>query len=107
MKVRNLYIGEIRMITAIEHINISRTKYTSWLERKTLLERIKDNSNKVEDILYGGIYEIKNYSECEVSEEYATNLHQAPLISILDGYNKENISKRKLLQLFKKNCGSN
>lgn len=110
MKVRNLYIGEIRIISNIEHLDngklLSDTRYTAKLERKSILERLDSNPQKVKDILYGGIYPIKHPIHCTFGEEIAMNLDQSRIISILENYPKTKINKRKLLQLFKANSSN-
>ncbi len=109
MKVKNLYVGEIKSISNIEHVKNKKTLYedsilTVKLERTTIFLMLDEEKTTVKDLLYGGKYNIKNPVMCGIYDEFATNLDQITISEILGDYPKKHISKRKVLQLYKDYC---
>ncbi len=116
MKVRNLYFGDIRLISRVENVifycpyNPITCSYSC--ANKTLFYRI--NRKKVTDLLLGGKYLIGRPEEEKVGMEFADHLENQEIREILHqaGYYKENISKKKLFKILKqfseeKNQGGN
>ena len=110
MKVRNLYIGEIRIISEIDYNYIDDTDtYKTKLSRKSILYKL-DRKNKVRDIMYGGTYNIGfPGGNGEAGDEFASELKSGPIINLLqtNGYVRKNITKRKLLKIMATQAGKN
>ena len=106
MKIRNLYIGQLKEVVDIKYIRtdgiLCDKEVTSMLLRNTVFEKSNRDETKVKDIIYGGVYHIKRPFDCIVGESYATNLQQHLILEKIDGYNKKSISKKKLLKYISK-----
>ena len=104
MKIKNLYIGDVRMITDIRYMDSGRMicdiLYTTRFERTSIFEK---KENNVKDIIFGGKYEIKGSVDVDgkVGDEYVSDLKQHALLKIIDVNNRKTISKRKMLKLIK------
>lgn len=113
MKVSNLYIGDIGVITKIKEVPLDgsfknlfgafifETSITYRIKRHTILLKTSDKNEEVKDIIYGGKYKIKKAGDCEIGEEFVPSLEQLKLLSAIQetGYTRNNITKRKLLKI--------
>ena len=82
MKVSNLYIGDIGVITKIKEVPLDgsfknlfgafifETSITYRIKRHTILLKTSDKNEEVKDIIYGGKYKIKKAGDCEIGEEF-------------------------------------
>lgn len=102
MKIRNLYIGKIRMITKIDNYSYQESVYGTKLLRQSVLYKL-DRKNKAKDIIYGGVYTVGFHGCEEAGDEFVDDLNQQPIINFLQakGYKKNNINKRKFLRIIK------
>ena len=102
MKVKNLYVANIRMIQKIRTVNRFGEHYiiTTKPMRKTIVYR-NPNRDIVRDVLSRKKYEIGITSYSYHGEEYVDYLSRYLIDEILknNGYDKPNITKRKLLKL--------
>jgi len=113
MKISNLYIGDIGVVTRIKNVPLKgsfkqfngviifEATITHKIKRHTIFLKPNNKSNQVKDIIYGGKYKIKNPTDCKVGEEFVSNLDQLKLVSAIQetGYTKNGIAKRKLLKI--------
>ena len=101
MKISNLYVGDIYVVAKEFCFDENKDKVCqkrAIKSRRTIFQKLNKKTNKVEDLIYGGIYSISNLTCCEIGDEYADNLTQTELLNVLN-YNKKFISKKKLLNL--------
>ena len=113
MWISSLYIGDIGVVTKIKNVPlidsfkqsngdiVFETTITYKIKRHTILFKPNNENNHVKDIIYGGTYKIKKPTDCEVGEEFASNLDQLKLVSAIQetGYTKTGITKQKLLKV--------
>ena len=107
MKIRNLYIGNIKVVTErtffkYEGPFIEWYMVFSSLKRTTVLEK-KEKANKVRDIIYGGSYRLNRRLGSEVGEEFAEIVYPVTQDDKFSNYKKENISKIKVKKIFENN----
>ena len=112
MKVRNLYIGNI---SKLKNVRIE-TEYDEKIEDPRLRIRLAKrylcvnknilrtsifyksrSSSKMRDLVYGGKYPI-TYTERTATEGFE---YVSKYVSIATGFEKKNISKKKLLKMYK------
>ena len=113
MKVSNLYIGDIGVITKIKNVPLNgsfkqfngviifETTITHEIKRHTIFLKLNNENKQVKDIIYGGTYNIKKSTDCKAGEEFALNLEQLKLVSAIQetSYTRNSITKRKLLKI--------
>lgn len=102
MRVRNLYIADIRMIQHIRTVNRLGEHYT--LVTKPVKQAIvyrDPKLDKVRDVLSRKKYELGLPLERYHGQEYVVHLDHYPIHKVLEdsGYDKLDITKRKLLKL--------
>lgn len=103
MKIRNLYIGEVLMISEKsfdEKNDIDTiTNYYTTHSRNSIFYKL--DSKRAKDIVYGGIYKVGFSDDLEVGDEFIRNLKNKPVLNFLNtnNYNKNSITKRKILKL--------
>ena len=102
MKVKNLYVGDIKKTQYIRTVNRLGEHYT--VATRQIGQAIvykKENAQEAKDVMSRKKYSIglpfKKYN----GEDYIVHLDHYPIYKILksSGYNKQNITKRKLLKL--------
>lgn len=102
MKVKNLYVADIRMIQHLRTVNRLGEHYTLTTKpmRRTIIYR-NPKSDRVRDVLTRKKYEIGIPSYYYHGEEYVDYVYHYPIQKVLEdsGYDKPNITKRKLLRL--------
>ena len=106
MKVRNIYVADIRMIQHVRVINRLGEHYVLATKpmRQTIIYR-NPKRDRVRDILAMKKYEIGLPLERYHGEEYVVHLDHYPIHKVLEDndYDKPNITKRKLLKLINSN----
>lgn len=117
MRVKNLFLGDICLLTNREYTGYSRTVISHYsLQKSTIFYRRNKNSEKAKDIKVGNWYYIKKPYYTEEGEKFVLEEKQSDFgygndkVSALDysfiqneldniGYTKKHISKRKVLKL--------
>ena len=108
MKVSNLYIGNIEIVskrTTIDRRGIFVEIYNviTTVERTTVLEYKNKDKREVTDIIYGGKYRLDMRPGSEIGEEFASILYPITQSDIFCNYKRKNISKMKVKKLYSEN----
>lgn len=103
MKIKDLFIGNIVVVDRIvleEHGPVCYYK----IERGTILYKPFECSKYAKDILFGGKYQIGNTHIPNIGTFFIPKLESNETVKklYLDDYNKEHISRRKLVKIINK-----